>query len=146
MESVENLEQTETGPRHVIQGTYQGIRIEVIAGYSIASEAVHRLLVAVHRQAATRRSTCNSRCVRLCGRAALAALASASIRATSGIARSRSPRRCLGRPSPHNDHGHHCHDDGQGDQGQMAAPSPSIWFTLLLMKIRQLLKLGGAGV
>ncbi|WP_181360504.1 hypothetical protein [Variovorax sp. WS11] len=31
MESVENLEQTETGPRHVIQGIYQGTRIEVIA-------------------------------------------------------------------------------------------------------------------
>ena len=79
-------------------------------------------------------------------RAALAALASASVRATSGIARSRSPRRCLGRPSPHDDHDHHRHHDGQGDQGQMAAPPASIWSTLLLMKIRQLLKLGGAGV
>ncbi|MDR6536368.1 hypothetical protein [Variovorax soli] len=38
MESVENLEQTETGPRHVIQGTYQGTRIEVIAGYSIDAD------------------------------------------------------------------------------------------------------------
>jgi hypothetical protein len=38
MESIENLEQTETGPRHVIQGTYQGTRIEVIAGYSIHAD------------------------------------------------------------------------------------------------------------
>jgi len=38
MENIENLEQTETGPRHVIQGTYQGTRIEVIAGYSIDAD------------------------------------------------------------------------------------------------------------
>lgn len=38
MEQIENLIQVETGPRHVIQGTYQGVRIEVIAGYSIDTD------------------------------------------------------------------------------------------------------------
>ena len=38
MEQIENLVQVETGPRHVIQGTYQGVRIQVIAGYSIESD------------------------------------------------------------------------------------------------------------
>jgi len=38
MERVENLVQVETGPRHVVQGTYRGARIQVIAGYSIATD------------------------------------------------------------------------------------------------------------
>ena len=38
MEQIENLVQVETGPRHVIQGTYQGARIQVIAGYSIETD------------------------------------------------------------------------------------------------------------
>lgn len=33
--TVENMVQTETGPRHVMQGTYLGTRIEVVAGYDI---------------------------------------------------------------------------------------------------------------
>lgn len=35
---VENMVQTETGPRHVMQGTYLGARIEVVAGYDIATD------------------------------------------------------------------------------------------------------------
>jgi len=35
---VENMVQTETGPRHVMQGTYLGARIEVIAGYDIQTD------------------------------------------------------------------------------------------------------------
>ena len=35
---VENMVQTETGPRHVMQGTYMGARIEVVAGYDIQSD------------------------------------------------------------------------------------------------------------
>ena len=38
MERVENLVQVETGPRHVVHGTYRGTRIEVIAGYSIEAD------------------------------------------------------------------------------------------------------------
>lgn len=38
MEQIENLVQVETGPRHVIQGTYRGVRIQVIAGYSIETD------------------------------------------------------------------------------------------------------------
>ncbi|WP_068640099.1 hypothetical protein [Variovorax soli] len=36
---VENKVQTETGPRHVMQGTYLGSRIEVVAGYDILSDS-----------------------------------------------------------------------------------------------------------
>ena len=35
---VENMVQTETGPRHVMQGTYLGARIEVVAGYDIQTD------------------------------------------------------------------------------------------------------------
>ncbi|WP_038214490.1 hypothetical protein [Xenophilus azovorans] len=35
-ERVVNIVQTETGPRHALQGTYQGTRIEVVAGYDIS--------------------------------------------------------------------------------------------------------------
>ena len=35
---VENMVQTETGPRHVMQGTYLGARIEVVAGYDIETD------------------------------------------------------------------------------------------------------------
>jgi len=35
---VENMVQTETGPRHVMQGTYLGTRIEVVAGYDIQTD------------------------------------------------------------------------------------------------------------
>ena len=35
---VENMVQTETGPRHVMQGTYLGVRIEVVAGYDIETD------------------------------------------------------------------------------------------------------------
>lgn len=35
---VENMVQTETGPRHVMQGTYLGTRIEVVAGYDIRTD------------------------------------------------------------------------------------------------------------
>lgn len=35
---VENMVQTETGPRHVMQGTFSGARIEVIAGYDILTD------------------------------------------------------------------------------------------------------------
>ena len=38
MESVESLIQTETGPRHVVQGTFRGTQIEVVAGYSISND------------------------------------------------------------------------------------------------------------
>ena len=38
MERVENLTQVETGPRHVVHGTYRGARIEVIAGYNIEAD------------------------------------------------------------------------------------------------------------
>lgn len=38
MEKIENLLQTETGPRHVMQGTYQGTRFEVVAGYDIRED------------------------------------------------------------------------------------------------------------
>jgi hypothetical protein len=31
--------QTETGPRHAMQGTYSGARIEVVAGYDIHTDA-----------------------------------------------------------------------------------------------------------
>lgn len=35
---VENMLQTETGPRHVMQGTFLGARIEVVAGYDIQTD------------------------------------------------------------------------------------------------------------
>lgn len=35
---VENMVQTETGPRHVKQGTFMGARIEVVAGYDIQTD------------------------------------------------------------------------------------------------------------
>jgi len=35
---VENMAQTETGPRHAMQGTYLGSRIEVVAGYDIQTD------------------------------------------------------------------------------------------------------------
>jgi hypothetical protein len=35
---VENMVQTETGPRHVMQGAYLGARIEVVAGYDIGTD------------------------------------------------------------------------------------------------------------
>jgi len=36
---VENMVQTGTGPRHVMQGTYMGTRIEVVTGYDIQTDA-----------------------------------------------------------------------------------------------------------
>lgn len=35
---VENMVQTETGPRHAMQGTFKGARIEVVAGYDITTD------------------------------------------------------------------------------------------------------------
>lgn len=35
---VENMVQTETGPRHAMQGTYLETRIEVAAGYDIQTD------------------------------------------------------------------------------------------------------------
>ena len=57
MEEIENLLQTETGPRHVMQGTYQGTRFEVVAGYDIREDQWMFHVYLHHNQGGTDRLT-----------------------------------------------------------------------------------------